>query len=110
LTTPFYVCSLLGLVGVYFVGQTALGAQRWYSLGILQVQPSEFTVLILILAVATFCQRRPEGLTMYDVVRLLVMAAVPLLLIVLTTRPRHIDHHHLDGRAMLWSRACRLDC
>jgi len=28
LTTPFYVCSLLGLVGVYFVGQTALGAQR----------------------------------------------------------------------------------
>jgi len=46
LTTPFYVCSLLGLVGVYFVGQTALGAQRWYSLGILQVQPSEFTVLI----------------------------------------------------------------
>jgi len=25
LTTPFYVCSLLGLVGVYFVGQTALG-------------------------------------------------------------------------------------
>jgi rod shape determining protein RodA len=82
-TTPFYVCSLIGLVGVYFVGQTALGAQRWYSIGILQIQPSEFTVLILILAVATYCQRRPDGLTMYDVARLLVMAAVPLMLIVL---------------------------
>jgi rod shape determining protein RodA len=82
-TTPFYVCGLLGLVGVYFIGSTALGAQRWYSIGILQIQPSEFTVLILILAIATFCQRRPEGLTMYDVARLLVMAAVPLLLIVL---------------------------
>ena len=82
-TTPFYVRGLLSLVGVYFVGQTALGAQRWYSIGILQIQPSEFTVLILILAIATFCQRRPDGLTMYDVARLLVMAAVPLVLIVL---------------------------
>jgi rod shape determining protein RodA len=82
-TTPLYVLSLVSLVGVYFVGQSALGAQRWYSIGILQIQPSEFTVLILILAIATFCQRRPEGLTMYDVVRLLVMSAVPLLLIIL---------------------------
>ncbi len=82
-TTPLYVISLISLVGVYFVGQSALGAQRWYSIGILQIQPSEFTVLILILAIATFCQRRPEGLTMYDVARLLVMSAAPLLLIVL---------------------------
>ena len=82
-TTPFYVCGLIGLLGVYFIGSTALGAQRWYSIGVLQIQPSEFTVLILILAIATFCQRRPDGLTMYDVARLLVMAAVPLLLIVL---------------------------
>jgi rod shape determining protein RodA len=82
-TTPFYVCGLLGLVGVYFIGSSALGAQRWYSIGILQIQPSEFTVLILILAIATFCQRRPDGLTMYDVARLLVMSAVPLILIVL---------------------------
>jgi len=81
-TTPFYVCGLLSLVGVYFIGSSALGAQRWYSIGILQIQPSEFTVLILILAIATFCQRRPDGLTMYDVVRLLVMSAVPLLLVV----------------------------
>jgi rod shape determining protein RodA len=82
-TTPFYVCGLLGLVGVYFIGSSALGAQRWYSIGILQIQPSEFTVLILILAIATYCQRRPDGLTMYDVVRLLAMSAVPLILIVL---------------------------
>jgi rod shape determining protein RodA len=64
------------------VGQSALGAQRWYNFGFVQIQPSEFTVLAIILAIATFCQRRPEGLTMYDVMRLLVMAIVPLLLIV----------------------------
>jgi rod shape determining protein RodA len=81
-TTPLYVCGLLGLLGVYVIGSSAQGALRWYSVGIFQIQPSEFTVLILILAIATFCQRRPDGLTMYDVTRLLVMAAVPLLLIV----------------------------
>jgi rod shape determining protein RodA len=68
---------------VFVIGQSALGAQRWYSFGsTIQIQPSEFTVLILILAVATFCARRSEGLTMYDVMRLLLMAAVPLALIV----------------------------
>src|SRR3984957_6700769 len=81
-TTPLYVCGLLGLVGVYVIGSSAQGALRWYSVGIFQIQPSEFTALILILAIATFCQRRPDGLTMYDVARLLVLAAVPLILIV----------------------------
>ena len=81
--TPLYVISLFALAGVFLLGQSSLGAQRWYSIGnLIQIQPSEFTVLFLILAVATFCARRPEGLTMYDVMRLLVMAAVPLALIV----------------------------
>jgi len=42
----------------------------------IQIQPSEFSVLFLILAIATFCARRTEGLKMYDVMRLLLMAAV----------------------------------
>ncbi len=79
--TPLYVMSLFGLAGVFVLGQASLGAQRWYSLGFIQIQPSEFAVPILILAIATFCQRRPEGLTMYDVARLMVMSLVPMLLI-----------------------------
>ena len=81
--TPLYVCSLLALAGVFVIGKSALGAQRWYSFGsAIQIQPSEFTVLFLILAIATFCARRTEGLKMYDVMRLLLMAVVPLALIV----------------------------
>ncbi|HEV3268696.1 MAG TPA: FtsW/RodA/SpoVE family cell cycle protein [Acidimicrobiales bacterium] len=81
--TPLYVGSLLALAGVFVIGKSALGAQRWYSFGSsIQIQPSEFTVLFLILAIATFCARRTEGLKMYDVMRLLVMAVVPLALIV----------------------------
>jgi len=83
LATPLYVSALFGLAGVFLLGQSALGAQRWYNLKFIQIQPSEFTVLILILAVATYCQRRPEGLAMYDVVRILVMGGVPLVMIVL---------------------------
>ena len=37
--------------------------------------------MFLILAIATFCGRRTEGLKMYDVMRLLVMTVVPLVLI-----------------------------
>jgi rod shape determining protein RodA len=80
--TPLYVIALVGLAGVFVMGQSSLGAQRWYNLGFIQIQPSEFTVLIIILAFATYCQRRPEGLSMYDVVRLLVMAGAPLAMIV----------------------------
>jgi rod shape determining protein RodA len=80
--TPLYIISLFALAGVFVVGKSALGAERWYSFGsTIQIQPSEFTVLFLILAIATFCGRRTEGLKMYDVMRLLVMAAVPLVLI-----------------------------
>ena len=81
--TPLYVMSLFALAGVFLLGQSALGAQRWYNLGFVQVQPSEFTVLIIILAVATYCQRRPDGLAMYDVIRILLMGALPLVMIVL---------------------------
>ena len=80
--TPLYAGSIVALLGVYFVGQSALGAQRWYNLKFIQIQPSEFTVLFLILAIATYCHRRPDGLTRYDVARLIVMSLVPLLLII----------------------------
>ena len=80
-STPLYIAVILALAGVLAVGSSSLGAQRWYNLGFMQVQPSEFSVLAVILAVSTYCARRPEGLTMYDVRRILTMAAVPILLI-----------------------------
>lgn len=83
LATPLYVGSFAALAGVLVLGQSALGAQRWFNLGFIQIQPSEFTVLFIILAIATFCARRSEGLRMYDVSRLLVMACAPIGLIVL---------------------------
>ena len=82
ISTALYVLTLLALMGVYVVGKSALGAQRWYPLGPLQVQPSEFACLTVIIAVATYCARRPEGLEFRDLVVLVLLAGVPILLII----------------------------
>ena len=51
---PFYCCSLISLLLIYFFGISIYGAQRWLSLGIISFQPSEVAKLstILILALA----------------------------------------------------------
>ena len=84
LATVLYWLIVLALLGVYVVGSSAQGAARWFSVGPLQLQPSEFAVLALILAVASYCARRDEeGLAWRDVFRLLIMAGIPIVLVLL---------------------------
>jgi rod shape determining protein RodA len=79
-----YWLIVLALLGGFVVGSSAQGAARWFSLGPLQLQPSEFAVLALILAVAAYCARREEeGLAWRDVFRLLIMAGIPIVLVLL---------------------------
>ncbi|MDA8359537.1 MAG: rod shape-determining protein RodA [Actinomycetota bacterium] len=73
---------LLVAVLVPGIGKHALGSQRWFSLGPLQLQPSEFAVLALIVGLATFCSRRREGLTWSDVIKALVMGGIPIALVI----------------------------
>lgn len=79
----FYGLSVFLLLAVMVpgVGKATQGSQRWFKAGPLQIQPSEIAVLALILAVATYCSRRSEGLAWRDVIRLLVMSAVPIALV-----------------------------
>jgi rod shape determining protein RodA len=79
-----YWLIVLALLGVFAVGSSAQGAARWFSVGPLQLQPSEFAVLALILAVASYCARREEeGLAWRDVFRLLIMSGIPIVLVLL---------------------------
>ena len=79
-----YWLIILALLGVFVVGSSAQGAARWFSLGPLQLQPSEFAVLALILAVSAYCARREaDGLAWRDVFRLLIMAGIPIVLVLL---------------------------
>ncbi len=82
--TLLYWLIILALLAVFAVGSSAQGAARWFSLGPLELQPSEFAVLSLILAIASYCARRDEdGLAWLDVFRLLFMAGIPIVLVLL---------------------------
>lgn len=78
-----YGLTILSLLAVMVphVGSHALGSTRWFSLGPLQIQPSEFAVLGLVVAVATYCARRQDGLTWRDLVKVLVMGTIPIALV-----------------------------
>lgn len=56
---PVYGFTLAGLVAVRVVGTSALGAQRWISIGGFHVQPSEFAKLAAILLLAGILARFP---------------------------------------------------
>jgi rod shape determining protein RodA len=50
----FYVMGLVSLVAILAVGDAAGGSTRWFNLGPIQVQPSEFAKLATILTLARF--------------------------------------------------------
>jgi rod shape determining protein RodA len=78
-----YVGIILALLVTFSpVGSSALGATRWIEIGPVQIQPSAFAIPVLIVTVATFCARRPEGLERTDLIKVLALAAVPILLVV----------------------------
>ncbi|HEY1990560.1 MAG TPA: rod shape-determining protein RodA [Acidimicrobiales bacterium] len=81
-STILYIGTLVALAGVYVAGKSAQGSQRWFPLGPFQIQPSEFATLTVIVAIATYCARRREGLEFRDLVRLVILAAVPILVII----------------------------
>lgn len=58
---PAYAAILVALVLVELIGGVAGGSQRWINLGFMQLQPSEFMKLAIVLAVAQFYARLPLG-------------------------------------------------
>lgn len=76
-----YGLVVLSLVAVLtHFGHTSLGAQRWFSLGPLELQPSEFAALALIITVAVYCSRQ-EAMFPRNIAVVLVLAGVPILLV-----------------------------
>jgi len=59
LLLPIYGLIVVSLIAVRLVGTSALGAQRWISIGGFHVQPSEFAKLAAILLLAGVLSRFP---------------------------------------------------
>lgn len=79
-----YVLMLAGLVAVDFIGTSALGAQRWISIGFFQFQPSEFAKLALILVLAAFYSKvYSRSHRLRYLLQSLAIVAVPMTLVVI---------------------------
>lgn len=101
---PFYAASLLLLLGVELMGMAHLGAQRWITLGPLELQPSEPMKIAEILALAKFL----HGQSVEDVskpLRLMVplaMIGMPAVLVALQPNLGTTIILVLDGCSLLF--------
>ena len=80
LLIPVYGLTVASLLAVRVIGTTALGAQRWISIGGVHVQPSEFAKIAAILLVAAVLARHPVERPV-DLLRPLGVISMPWLLV-----------------------------
>jgi len=79
-----YAVAVVGLLAVLSpLGSTIKGAQRWFAVGPLTLQPSEFTKLALVIALAALLAAWWGEVDVGRLLRLLGVTAVPILLVVL---------------------------
>src|SRR2546421_10043852 len=83
LAWPGYVASLGLLAGVAFAGKKVLGARRWLQLGPMQIQPSEFVKLAMIVVLARWFTRDETGVRkgqygLFDLWRPFLLILVPV--------------------------------
>ena len=76
LAYPSYIVALVLLIAVDVAGHVGLGAQRWITLGPVELQPSELMKISLVLALSRYL----HGLGVEDVSKPLKLA-VPLVMI-----------------------------
>lgn len=81
-----YGLVVLSLLAVFVVGShgnlvTDGSSVRWFDFGPLQIQPSEFGVLALVVVVAVYCSRHQNHLDLKHVLVVLMLAGLPMLLV-----------------------------
>ena len=86
LAWPGYFAALGLLAGVAFAGKKVLGARRWLSMGGMQVQPSEFVKLAVIVVLARWFTRDETGARkghygIFDLWRPFLLILVPVALV-----------------------------
>jgi rod shape determining protein RodA len=82
---PLYAAGIVLLVLVFVLGKDIRGSSRWIYIGSFSLQPSEFMKLFLIIAVAKYLHDDPksEGRTLRDLAIPALLAALPMLLVLL---------------------------
>ena len=104
LAYPAYGVALLLLIAVVVVGHAGLGAQRWISLGPVELQPSELMKVSLVLALARFLHRKSveEVSKPLNLGIALAMIGVPAMLVVMEPNLGTTLIIVMDGCALLF--------
>lgn len=77
-----YIFNLIMLIAVMLLGQSALGAQRWIQIGPITLQPSEFSKIIMIVALAAKLEDKVGKLnTWHDLAPIALYVGIPFLLV-----------------------------
>ncbi|MBN1574108.1 MAG: rod shape-determining protein RodA [Deltaproteobacteria bacterium] len=79
-----YLVSVFFLVAVLFFGDRTGGAARWFALGPISFQPSEFVKVSMILALGRYLQKNMpvDGITIRHLLIPAILAVVPTVLII----------------------------
>ena len=62
LAAPLFLAGMLALVMVLLVGDFDLGARRWFKVGSIVIQPSEFMKVATVVAFAKYLSDRPSSI------------------------------------------------
>src|SRR5512143_4033608 len=54
---PIYIVMMVFLMSLSGLGQAAFGAQRWFQVGVLFIQPTEFAKVVVILTLARYFEK-----------------------------------------------------
>lgn len=83
--TPIFYLIILGLlVYVLVVGKISHGAQSWINLGFFQLQPSELSKIVLIIALAKFFSKKGENMELFSsFIISLVYTLIPVFLVMM---------------------------
>lgn len=77
-----YGINLVMLLAVMFVGQSALGAQRWIQIGPISLQPSEFSKLIMIISLSSLLDKKMGKLNSFkEIIPVFLYVGIPFLLV-----------------------------
>jgi rod shape determining protein RodA len=81
----FYVGIVIALLAVWALGKVTAGSRRWFELGLMRFQPSEFAKLAVVIILARYFQSRAGtgGGGAADLIQPALLAAIPVALVLI---------------------------
>lgn len=77
----YYLLGILALLAVLLLGASVRGSRRWFDLGPVNFQPSEFLKIILVLALAKYLMYKDSYKKLHVLAVSLAFTLIPLMLI-----------------------------